>query len=95
MIYVNLVLCVDDDEYGAEKEAWVKYYPEIVNKKVADKQGHFWAVTEAKIIEGSAVPFGSNPITPTLQVKEPSIDTQNRAAKALADKQVFLSNLIL
>jgi hypothetical protein len=69
MRYVKLVLCINDEDYGAEKEAWDKYYPEIVNNEEADKYGYFWAVTEAKVIEGSAVPNGSNPITPTTSTK--------------------------
>lgn len=69
MRYVKLVLCINDEDYGAEKEAWDKYYPEIVNNDEADKYGYFWAVTEAKVIEGSAVPNGSNPITPTTSTK--------------------------
>ena len=68
MRYVKIVMAINSDEayYGAEKEAWDKYYPMIVNKEVADKRGAFWAVTEAKLIEGSAVPLGSNAATPTL-----------------------------
>jgi hypothetical protein len=91
MIYVKIILAVNDEEYGAEYEAWEKYYPQIVNKEVADKSGYFWAVKEAKIIEGSAVPIGSNYVTPTLEnnlkenngeepakatQEEPSDDTQ-------------------
>jgi len=66
MRYVKLILCMNDEEYGAEFEAWEKYYPAIVNPEVADKKGYFWAVTEAKVIEGSAVLLGSNFATPTL-----------------------------
>ena len=32
------------------KENWDKYYPEIINKDVADSMGYFWAVTTAKIM---------------------------------------------
>jgi hypothetical protein len=93
MRYVKLYLCVDSSEleYTQEKEAWDKYYPMVVNKEIADQKGYFWAVTEAKIIEGSAVVKGSNYATPTLSVsnknneavndtskKEPSNDTQKR-----------------
>jgi hypothetical protein len=96
MRYVKLILCVNSEEqyYGAEKEAWDKYYPEIANNELADKRGYFWAVTEAKVIEGSAVPLGSNNITPTLDNNmkseplkstqkeiEPSQDTQKEALK--------------
>lgn len=67
MNYIQLVFCVNDDNYGAEFEAWEKYYPEIANKEDADEAGYFWAVKEAKAKEGSAVPLGSNWVTPTLE----------------------------
>lgn len=72
MQYVTLFLCVNSEEKYLEEEkaAWDKYYPQIINKDRADERGYFWAVTEAKLIEGSAVLFGSNPITPTLSTKE-------------------------
>lgn len=72
MRYVNLEMCVNSDEkyYQEEKAAWDKYYPEIANKEEADSRGYFWAVTEAKMVEGSAVVKGSNYATPTISVKE-------------------------
>lgn len=72
MRYVKLFMCVNsEDKYWAEeKDNWDKYYPQVVNKDVADEMGMFWAVTEAKIIEGSAVLIGSNRATPTLEVSE-------------------------
>lgn len=76
MQYVKLLLAVNDEDYGAEFEAWEKYYPEVANKDVADEQGYFWVVKEAKVIEGSAVPLGSNYATPTLEITEPLKDTQ-------------------
>lgn len=78
MRYVQLVFCVNDDNYGAEFEAWEKYFPMIANKEAAEDKGFFWAVKEAKVIEGSAVPLGSNWITPTLEnnaKQTPSKDT--------------------
>lgn len=69
MQYVKLVMAVnepDDPYFTAEYEAWQKYFPEVANKEDALAQGYFWAVKEAKVIEGSAVPMGSNTITPTL-----------------------------
>lgn len=74
MQYVRLIMCINDDgtDYGAEYEAWQKYYPEVVNKDFADEMGYMWAVLEAKIIEGSAVPKGSNIATPTLSISEKS-----------------------
>lgn len=72
MRYVKLFLSIDDDreEYYEEKQAWNKYYPLIANKETADEKGYFWAVTEAKLVEGSAVPMGSNFVTPTLEITE-------------------------
>lgn len=72
MRYVKLFLAIDDKraEYAAEKEAWDKYYPVVANKETVDERGYFWAVTEAKLVEGSAVPMGSNFVTPTLEITE-------------------------
>jgi len=68
MGYVDFVVCINSEEKWAkeEKENWDKYYPMIANKESADADGYFWAVLEAKLIEGSAVLFGSNWVTPTL-----------------------------
>lgn len=71
MRYVSLHLCLNSEaEWDKEeKENWDKYYSVIANKEIADERGYFWAVTEAKIIEGSAVVMGSNTSTPTLEIK--------------------------
>jgi len=72
MRYVNMELCINSEaEWNKEeKDNWDKYYSLIANKEMADERGYFWAVTEAKIIEGSAVVMGSNSATPTLENKE-------------------------
>ena len=91
MRYVKIDLAINSEsEFDkSEKELWDKYYPVVANKEVADERGYFWVVSEAKIIEGSAVVMGSNSATPTISVEqkeeptevtpnkeEPSIDTQ-------------------
>jgi len=83
MRYVKLYLCVDSNEpeYASEKDAWDKYYPLVVNKEVADQRGYFWAVTEAKIVEGSAVVKGSNYATPTLSVSNKNIEAVDDTSK--------------
>jgi len=97
MRYVSLNLAVNSEaEWDKEEKAiWDKYYSLIANKELADEKGYFWAVTEAKIIEGSAVVMGSNSATPTLNNKseavedtteeqqEPSNDTQSEKQKEL------------
>ena len=80
MRYVKLDLAVNSEsEWDKdEKELWDKYYPVVANKEVADERGYFWVVSEAKIIEGSAVVMGSNSATPTLSIEnkeEPLKDT--------------------
>ena len=86
MRYVKIAMAINSDEYPEEKAVWDKYYSEIVNNKEADDTGYFWAVTEAKVIEGSAVPMGSNPITPTLSTKtEPSDDTHKESREDTFD----------
>lgn len=99
MRYVKLELAVNSESKWDvdEKEVWDKYYNEIANKEVADERGYFWVVSEAKIVEGSAVVKGSNFATPTISVEavkntstitEPSNDTQN------TNKKSYYSHLI-
>lgn len=77
MQYVQLHLCMNStNKYDVEEKAnWDKYIGYVANLEEAEEKGYFWAVTEAKVMEGSAVLFGSNPITPTLYV-EPSEGTR-------------------
>jgi len=79
MQYVKLLLAINDEEEVAEFEAWEKYFPEVENKEEAKDKGYFWVVKEAKVMEGSAVPLGSNWATPTLDnnaKNEPPSGTQ-------------------
>jgi len=79
MYYIKMDFAINDEDYPNEFEAWNKYYPQIANKESADERGYFWYVLEAKVIEGSAVPLGSNQATPTLEInkEKPSNDTSN------------------
>ena len=74
MQYVKMELAVNDDRYEKEFAIWNKYAPQIANKDAAVENGFFWAVTEAKIIEGSAVVRGSNSATPTQSIMETKSD---------------------
>ena len=91
MRYVKIDMAVNSDDKWAteEKEVWDKHIDEIANKEQAEELGYFFAVSEAKIIEGSAVPIGSNTITPTLNT-EAVKDTSTEAAV----KHFDLSNAI-
>lgn len=67
MRYVKLLLAINDEDEAGEFEMWEKYISEVANKQTAIDRGYFWVVKEAKVIEGSAVPLGSNFATPTLE----------------------------
>lgn len=71
MRYVRLELAVNSDQeyFKEEKEVWDKYIDSVVNKEMAEAVGFFWAVHEAKVVEGSAVPLGSNWITPVIDME--------------------------
>jgi len=88
MRYVKLFLAVNNEDYKEEFSVWNKYYDKIANKERADEKGYFFAVTEAKVIEGSAVPLGSNIMTPTLDNNkfEPSLTTQTKSEPVLTTK---------
>ncbi len=99
MRYVKIEMAVNDEEFEKEFAVWEKHIDKIVNNADAEKSGYFWAVHEAKAVEGSAVPLGSNHITPTLSIKrEPSEDTRKKEQEAAADalqakKQYFINKL--
>ncbi len=84
MRYIKLYLCINSEyeDYAQYKENWDKYIKDVVTLEAVEEQGYFWAVTEAQAIEGSAVVFGSNPMTPVISAREekyePSNDTQHK-----------------
>jgi hypothetical protein len=67
MQYVKIALAInsEDEDFIEEKKEWDNHIADIVNRKEVEKQNYFFGVSEAKAIEGSAVPMGSNPFTPT------------------------------
>ena len=85
MRYVKIVLCVNDVDYKEYYDNWKKYIDKVANRNDAENLGYFYAVTEAKVIEGSAVPRGSNEMTPTISVT-PKNATQLDALKYLLEK---------
>lgn len=69
MRYFKILFCYNNDDasYTQEKENFDKYFEQILNQD--DVKEYFWAVLEAKNIEGSAVVKGSNFLTPVLSVE--------------------------
>jgi hypothetical protein len=70
MRYVDVIYCADSNvlEMQEYKANYEKYYNLIANKSDVDECGYFYAVLQAKLCEFSAVPKGSNEITPTISV---------------------------
>ena len=63
MNYTKVELAINSKDYKEEYAVWEKYYDTIINKAELDDVGVFWAVKEAKAIEGSAIPIPSNTYT--------------------------------
>lgn len=80
LLYVKIELAINDPDYEKEMDFWNKYYPLVINKDVVDEKGYFWVVSEIKLMENSCVLFGSNEITPTLDI---SSGTKGDPAKAI------------
>lgn len=86
MQYVNLQLAVNSPTETEAYKLWNEVYPLLGNPEVADGQGYFWVVKEAKLKEYSCVLWnGSNVLTPTIKNIEPSNDTQNEDKKPSND----------
>jgi len=91
MQYIKIFLAINDENYKEEFEVWKKYYYEIANKEQADSMGYFFAVTEAKVIEGSAVVKGSNWVTPTLSnnMKNEPFENTHKNTESLINTQTI------
>lgn len=71
--YVKLELAINDEESEKEFDFWNKYVKNVINQDLVEEKGYFWVVPEIKLMENSAVLFGSNILTPTLDVKSDTI----------------------
>lgn len=91
MRYVKVELAVNDERYPEEFKIWNKYIDQVVNRKDAEAAGYFYPVLEAKLLEGSAVPMGSNYATPVLSIEEkniePSINDTQKNEPSIVDTQ--------
>lgn len=92
MMYVNLTLCIDDEDYEEEKTAFDKYINMVGNKEEAIQQGYFFAIHEAKLIEYSCVIEGSNSLTPVIQ---PDLSTEQESKTVLLNAELLLNKVKL
>ncbi len=67
--YTKIFLCINNEDYKEEFANWNKYFSRIINKDFVAGVGYFYAVTEIKLLEVSAVLFGCNILTGTLETE--------------------------
>lgn len=67
MRYLDFQLAInDEEEYPKEYALFQKYIGKIGNRQAVEKQGYFFPISEAALVEYSAVIAGSNELTPTM-----------------------------
>ena len=96
--YVKLFMCINDPNDAEHFANWNKYFQFVINKEAITSVGYFWAVTEIKLYEVSAVLWGANEITPTLEEtekeNEPTEVTQKLEEKKEPIKEVTRSEKV-
>jgi hypothetical protein len=88
--YVKLDIAINDPNCPAEFAIWNKYFMQVINKDVATKTGYFWVVYEIKLLEVSAVLWGANELTPTIDPDDAGDDMtgkENKPPKGTGNKQ--------
>jgi hypothetical protein len=85
---IKLAINSTAEEDKSYKVVWDKHYNDIINKEAVDKNGYFWAVTKVDVRENSAVLFGANSLTPTLNIGkvEPTTSTKAEHVKSTIPK---------
>lgn len=82
--YVKIDLALNDPEEENEYKLWQETIEKVINKEGAEEVGFYFVVREIKLFENSAVLFGSNSMTPTLNVEaqksQPQVSTPNTKA---------------
>lgn len=79
MQYVKLILAINDKDYKEEFATFSAHYDGIINKEEVERRGYFWWVPEIKLYENSAVLFGANELTPTLEVSSQPDNTTGKS----------------
>lgn len=95
----KILFCANSEmvDLQEEKANFDKYYPQIANKSDVDEIGYFWAILEIKLIEHSAVVFGSNSITPTdsIEIEAEKSLVNEQADNSLHDEQQKKCNIFI
>lgn len=89
--YVKIFMCINDPNDSEHFANWNKYFQFVINKEVITSVGYFWAVTEIKLYEVSAVLWGSNELTPTLEDTQKENEPTN-VTHEVKDKPTKVTN---
>lgn len=81
MQYVKMALAINDPDNEKEYDFWNKHIDQVINREEAEELGFFWVISEVRLLEVSAVLFGANELTPTLEIGE---TTKAQPAEATA-----------
>jgi hypothetical protein len=88
--YIKMDFAINDEDSEKEYNFWKKYFDQLINPEVAEERGFFFVIQEIKLLENSAVLFGSNELTPTLSVgKIDSLDLPGNAPVGSSPSQAF------
>jgi hypothetical protein len=93
MMYVwgKMELAYYDEDSEKNMDFFEKAKSQAINPEIADENGYVWVISEAIKRENSSVLMGSNPLTPTLSIKnyEPLKDTQKHEPPQSTQKTEF------
>lgn len=71
--YIDLQLAINDEEDEIHFKNWTRYIDQAINPEKAIEHDFFWIVKELKLIENSAVLFGANELTGTLETRSEAV----------------------
>lgn len=69
LYYVKISLAINDESDEDGFREWSRNIDKVINREMAEKIGYFFPVYEQKLVEISAVVFGSNSYTPAFSDK--------------------------
>lgn len=74
--YQKIELAINDPSDDAGYANWKKYIDQVINREEVEESKYFFAVLEQQLFEISAVLFGSNAYTPTLDQNKSLLNTE-------------------
>lgn len=91
--YVSIDIAINDPDSPKEIEFWNKNINNIINRDAAIAAGFFFVVSEIKLLENSAVLFGANDMTRTLNVSGKIKDAGTYTADANDEAVIYIDQL--